>query len=527
VEPSTAEHQSAIGSETSPEEKKVTVNSKAVRSAIPGMKEMLELKLVAEIKERADLKFGRAGLKESQVSDAAGMAIPGCSLDPAVQLVSELSEGFQYSDLTKKDLRETTPDAPANRSPSDANKGATSPVDFKANLRRVSRGSEAVKLEGTGHTKQDGLALGSFKAQLKKFEPALKQVGAKEECDDHTGLIIDFKSRLRRVESCGDKVGKRSEAVREDEDERQGEEDMRQNSVSVDGDLQEEDDPVKKRDSTVSAHSLDGGTQLKVEENDDKRRSTGSISSLKKLWESKETSGEVQACSAAAGQVSPKLALKLPSRLRDCAGTAEEEQGSSSPPDDGKSVSKGQGGSRMWPPPLVASDEKPTVPTKPPVKATKPVLPASIPKLPVGSAAIYATPTVPRPPVVARETKFVTEEEGCVAPASRVSGGERESVLEISQALETSLTSLRSAATVSSSTWLQLSDKVGVFHSSCVGYAESIVPHARFHFRELLTRLESQARQLRSAGARNSTDNTRLCAEVQNTVRDVINAVQR
>jgi abelson tyrosine-protein kinase 1 len=497
------------------------------------MKEMLELKLVAEIKERADLKFGRAGLKESQVSDAAGMAVPACSLDPAVQLVSELSEGFQYSDLTKKDLRETTPDAPANRSPSDANKGATSPVDFKANLRRVSRGSEAVRLEGTGHTKQDGVALGGFKAQLKKFEPALKQVGAKEECDDHTGLIIDFKSRLRKVESGGDKVGKRSEAAKEDEDERQGEEDTWQNSASVDGDLHEEDDPAKKRESTVSAHSLDGGTQLKVEESDDKRRSTGSISSLKKLWESKETSGEIPACSATAGQVSPKLALKLPSRLRDCASTAEEEyeglkeQGSSSPPDDSKPASKGQGGSRMWPPPPVASDEKPTVPTKPPVKATKPILLAPASKLPTGSAAIYATPTVPRPPVMARETKLVTEEEGCAAPASRISGGDRESVLEISQALESSLTSLRSAATVSSGTWLQLSDKVSVFHSSCVGYAESIVPHARFHFRELLTRLESQVRQLRSAGARNSADNTRLCAEVQNTVRDVINAVQR
>jgi abelson tyrosine-protein kinase 1 len=507
----------------------VTVNNKVVKSAIPGMKEMLELKLVAEIKERADLKFGRAGLKESQVSDAAETAVPCSSLDPAVQLVSELSEGLQSSDLTKKDMREATPGTPPNRSLSEHNKGSTSPVDFKANLRRISRGSEAVKREGIGQIKQDGVALGSFKAQLKKFESTSKQVGAREEYDDHTGLIIDFKSRLRKVESGGDKVGKRNEGGKEDEDERQGEEEMRQNSVSMDGDLQQEEDRVKKRDSTASAHSLDGGMQLKVEENDDKRRSTGSISSLKKLWESKETSGEAPACSGAAGQVSPKLALKVPSRIRDSASTAEEEdeglreQGSS--PDDGKPVNKGHGASRVWPPAPLPSDEKPALPTKPPVKATKPVLSAS--KLPVSSAAIYATPTVPKPPVVARETKFVTEEEGCVAPICRVSGGERESVLEISQALESSLTSVRSAGTVSSGTWLQLSDKVGVFHSSCVGYADSIVPHARFHFRELLTRLESQARQLRSAGARNSADNTRLCAEVQNTVKDVINAVQR
>ncbi|XP_021917496.1 tyrosine-protein kinase Abl isoform X5 [Zootermopsis nevadensis] len=546
AESSTSQQQNTVGNKTagpSSEEQieKKMVNNKVPKSALPGMKELLELKLVAEIKERADLKFGRAGIKESPVSDATGTAGSVSSLDPAVQLVSELSEGFQYSDSSKKDLKDTTPDTPPNNSSSDPNKGPTSPVDYKANLRRVSRGSEGVKPEGIGQGRQDGVTLGGFKAQLKKFEPASKWAGAKDESEDHAGSIIDFKSRLRKVESSGDKVvtlGKRSEGGREDEDDRRGEEERRRNSVSVDGDHQQEEDISKKRDSTVSAHSLDGGTgggtQLKVEEGDDKRRSTGSISSLKKLWESKETSGDIPPCSGSAGQVSPKLALKVPGKVRDTASTAEEEdkvkgdegvkeQGSS--PDDGKLVNKGQGGSRVWPPPPVPSDEKPVVPTKPPVKATKPVLSAS--KLPAGSAAIYATPTLPKPPSMARETKVATEEEGSVAPASRVGGGERESVLEISQALETSLTSLRSASAVSAGSWLQLSDKVGLFHSSCVGYADSIVPHARFHFLELLTRLESQARQLRSAGARNSTDNTRLCAEVQNTVRDVINAVQR
>ena len=516
--------QSTLGSETigpSSEEKKTIVNSKVSKSVIPGMKEMLELKLVAEIKERADLKFGRTAVKESPVSDAVDSA---SSLDPALQLVSELSEGFQYCDSIKRDLKELTPDTPTNKVFSDPNKGATSPLDFKANLRRVSRGSEGVKPEGSGQVKQDAVNLGDFKAQLKKFGPASKQGAVKDENEDHAGSIIDFKSRLRKVESSMDKVvAKRNEGGKEDEDDRQAEEERRQNSVSVD--QQQEEELSKKRDSTVSSHSQDGGTQLKVEEGDDKRRSTGSISSLKKLWESKETSAEMPV-----GQVSPKLAIKAPGKGRDPANTAEEEdkskvdevakeQGSS--PDDMKSLNKGQGGSRLWPP----SDEKPVVPTKPPVKATKPILPTS--KLPGSSVAIYATPTLPKPPVAARETKSVQEDEGCAAPAGNVGGDDRESVLEISQALETSLTSLRSAATVSSGTWLQLSDKVGLFHSSCVGYADSIVPHARFHFRELLTRLESQAHQLRSAGARNSANNTQLCAEVQNTVRDVINAVQR
>ncbi|KAL1117475.1 hypothetical protein AAG570_004800 [Ranatra chinensis] len=227
----------------------------------------------------------------------------------------------------------------------------TSPVDFKANLRKVSHEASS-----------------NFKAQLKKFEP-------KKE-------IEDLKSRLRKVDSS----------------------------------KQEEVPPV---------------SQLE-DDGDDKRRSTGSISSLKKLWE-----------------------------------------GESSPPELGVKER------RVW-----APEEKPAVPVKPVVKPP--------------SQAIYATP-------------------GVLA-----------SVLEIGQALETSFNSFKSSSPTSSASWLQLSDKVVLFHSSCLGYVDSIAPlHARFHLRELLTRMESQARQLRSAGSRNQTENAKTLSELQNTYKDVINAVQR
>jgi abelson tyrosine-protein kinase 1 len=134
---------------------------------------------------------------------------------------------------------------------------------------------------------------------------------------------------------------------------------------------------------------------------------------------------------------------------------------------------------RVWPP-----EEKPAVPIKPNVK----------PKTP----AIYATP-------------------GVLA-----------SVMEIFQALETSLISLKSASSVTSASWLQLSDKVGLFQSSCLSYVDSTAPpHTRFHLRELLTRLEDQARLLRSAGSRNMADNSKTLSDLHNTLKDVINAVQR
>lgn len=299
---------------------KKSPNSRALKTALPGMmKEMLELKLVAEMREKT--------LKGKE---------------------SPQNENVEGGETAEAQI---------------------SPVDFKATLRKVSIASDS----SSKQEKQDSGSKqeSAFKAQLKKFE--LKR----DNEDRSNGGIVDLKSRLRKV-----------------------------------------DGPGKPEEE---------------EEGDDKRRSTGSISSLKKLWE-----------------------------------------GESSPPEVVKER-------RVWPP-----EEKPAVPTKPNVK---PVAKA---------AAIYATP-------------------GILA-----------SVMEIWQALETSLAMLRSSPSITSASWLQLSDKVGLFHSSCLGYADSVAPpHTRFHLRELLTRLEVQARSLRSAGARNQADNTKTLTDLHNTLKDVVNAVQR
>ncbi|RZF46377.1 hypothetical protein LSTR_LSTR007910 [Laodelphax striatellus] len=153
-------------------------------------------------------------------------------------------------------------------------------------------------------------------------------------------------------------------------------------------------------------------------------------------------------------------------------------EGESSPPEPVKEK-------RAWPP----AEEKPAVPVKPAVKP---------PAAPCKAAAIYATP-------------------GVLA-----------NVMEIWQALEASLATLRNAPTVTSQNWLQLSDKANLFHTSCLAYAESSAPpHARFHLCELLTRLDAHLRTLRTASARNHADNHTTLQHMQNTLKDIINAVQR
>ncbi|KAK3929109.1 Tyrosine-protein kinase Abl [Frankliniella fusca] len=410
------------------------------KSAIPGMKEMLELKLVAEIKERASGRVRDSPLGEQQPAGGASLQ------DPAARLVAELAAEAAREER----LAQANSSPPEGRPNKGQGQGQVSPVDFKANLRKVSTGSNNVD----ARPGPDGTPT-AFKAQLKKTPETAAGKKKSEEVQENPGPIIDFKSRLRKVD------GSKADADDEAENDQAG------------------------------------------EEGDDKRRSTGSISSLKKLWETKENEAGKEGNS---DQISPKMANRskpeVPARSPQL-GSGGEEQGS---PEE---QSKSRGERRVWPP---QAEDKPAVPTKPVVRPAKPTVPPPSTKPPL--LAIYATPVMP-------QNDSGPSSNGTVK-------SERDSILEISQALETSLASLKTAPSVSTSSWLQLSDKVGLLHTSCMGYADSVgPPHARFHLRELLTRLEAQARQLRSAGARNSSENSRLCTEVHNTVKDVVNAVQR
>jgi hypothetical protein len=111
-------------------------------------KESLELKLVAEIKEKADSKYGKP--REISPVESSQMAT-----DPALQLVAELGES----------LRAVKESSPPEKS-------------VKSGLRKVAPVNE-------------NNTAASFKAQLKKFDSKKKE----EESENP----INFKSRLRKV----------------------------------------------------------------------------------------------------------------------------------------------------------------------------------------------------------------------------------------------------------------------------------------------------------------------------------------
>lgn len=411
------------------------------------MKEM-ELKLVAEIKERADHK--NKNLKESPLLEPI-LAVSGISHDPAAQLINELSQTFNLEKvIDKKDSS--------------------------------SLGNAIIKSIDSSST--------NFTSHLKKPDPILKKTVHKDV--NEYPPIIDFKSRLRKVENNTDRRT-------EQEEDNQGEQTKHT----------EMETESNKRESTASSDS----GNLKMEDLDDKRKSTGSISSLKKLWEPRDTESSV-------AQLSPKLTLKNSKNEESNNDMSLSLDGSSE--DTYKIDKTARTEKRVWPP---NGEDKPIIPTKPPFKNIKPIIASR----PAGSA-IYATP-IPssnsKPPISAKpiQADNKTPEDDTKVNTDK---GEKENILEISQTVESTLNSIKTNPSVSTAAWLQLSDKISLLHGSCMDYADNVVPaHTKFQFRELLTRLEAQARHLRSAATRNTSENVRCLNEVNITIKDVVNVVFR
>ncbi|EFN89288.1 Tyrosine-protein kinase Abl [Harpegnathos saltator] len=450
----------------------------------PGMKEMLELKLINEIKQSADMKHGASTTKKTgTASNAPSSAVP---LDPASQLLSELCASFSMDSSSKQQHVATSSEYAITtlKSSGDAmNIGgiqehhATTQTTFDRNT-----GHKEIPL--TSPITEGILSATNVGFKLKKVD---KRSNVQKEENSDGQQIIDFKARLRKVDNA-------------DKD-------------------RAADEKSRRFDDTASTVADSTESSGMDDPNDDKRRSTGSISSLKKLWENKEASCDNQ-------PLSPKLNVRGPGK-QDVGDASEDSPEDHSGASTRSSASKDD--PRIWPPPPSSSSvatsaemEKPIVPAKP----LKPLGPSS---KHFGSS-IYATPNCNKPPLSQSDDDSGGKQAGGGGGGSggESAKGAKHSVIEISNVIENSILNLKGSPTIVMASWLQLSDKVGLLHGMCVNLTDTaIAPHARFQFRDLLTRLELQARQLRAAGTRNITENTRLLSDVQNTIKDVINTVQR
>ena len=334
-------------------------------------------------------------------------------------------------------------------------------------------------------------------------------------------------------------------------------------SVLSDGEIRHENDSL----------NVD---KLNVAENDDenKRHSSGSISSLKKLWEKESGGHSFEKPADGIKKPCPKIMTQqLESRMKrsfEMPDSNSDQKISGAQSDTGEAEKCGRISWKSSPPLQTKSNQikdssfngdnrkeettlkfetssdntsdsiiplgthsKPQVPQKPPVKSCRPAVP---PAAPVAK---------PSKPVLKPQLFPRSKLKGLDSPTSQSSvekavekndnegdsppdlANTKASILEISSALENNIVGLRNASSISSMNIIQLTDKVQLFRTSCAGYAEYIPPHGRFRFRELLSRLESQGEQLRTCNSNNSSDSAKLLSELQNTVRDLVNLVQR
>jgi len=473
---------------------------------------------------------------------------------PAAQLVTELFESLKAKSTTD------VPKSDINNDMSDKNDKQPSVTDFKAGLRKVPHPmSQENKLHEQPSTQVD------FKAQLKKTNHQslyAQPISPKEDAQTES-----FKFQLRKVNNNrppSDDISISSLPSQERTDFRSSlrsvSSDFKKQMV-VEKDAKSDSDvnKIKDKDESPSDSRNDSFSKEDTIVGESKRKSTGSISSLVKIWEPADSpispeNPQTEICPASTSS---------PTHLEDRPGSVVKFE------------------KRVWPPVPSTETEKPMVPVKPTVKpaptskppppnepvckpppkpapAAKPSMcniyaaPNSANQKNIGNIGIQSKPNISgnKPKLTSRQAtsqegvKSVGASSGNVDEQTRPGRSEtradstdsglsssydKESLVDISQSLENILSSLYKEGMTKASA-MTASDKVGTFHMSCSTYVDSIPATGRFRFRSLLAKLESQGKELRSVNVGkggNGETNSQLVRDLQNTVKDLVAAINR
>ncbi|XP_013781839.1 uncharacterized protein LOC106466143, partial [Limulus polyphemus] len=176
---------------------------------------------------------------------------------------------------------------------------------------------------------------------------------------------------------------------------------------------------------------------------------------------------------------------------------------------------------------------KPVLPSKPLMKCSRPILPSTGPVSRSISCGSVKIPQVQLRSVAAKGSRNTDGESNSNEISEHLTDTEvekkssKETIFDISGDVEKNIQKLKDVQTLSSSSVMHLSQKVQLFLSSCSSYAESIPPHGRFRFRELLTKLDRQGEQLRACSSNSSASCAKLFTDLETTVRDLVHTVQR
>ncbi len=103
----------------------------------------------------------------------------------------------------------------------------------------------------------------------------------------------------------------------------------------------------------------------------------------------------------------------------------------------------------------------------------------------------------------------------------------KEKLKTLSKNLSSSLASLNSNKTKHTSNFMHLSVQVQSFYTACSSYVESLPPHGKFQFRELLINLQDIAESLKTCSGGNAKEYDKLLSRLQNSIRDINGVLAR
>lgn len=335
-----------------------------------------------------------------------------------------------------------------------------------------------------------------FKAQLKKVDAKKSSSSA----TDDSKSFVDFKSRLRKVENNNENETPEStlesKNVFDITPDTKMTKNNHENIINSCTASLIESKVIDIKKTEIKANTKEKCDWKKMDtdpmgciasnEDEEKRKSTGE---LKKLWEAKEGS-YVTPSNESQAQLSPKTAAQSSSASNNNKNIEDES--------DTLSLTK-----------------KPIIPTKPLKLVSIYATPVQV-KLNADSNIINSTSSPNSSSLLPTNNNANSD--------SQIS---RDTILHLIQLLECTLKIPISSIT--SSQWLQLSEKLNILQTSCVTFADNatMAPHSKFQFRELATRVENQSRNLRSAGSKNIQDNEKLVYEVRQSLKQISNALCR
>ena len=103
----------------------------------------------------------------------------------------------------------------------------------------------------------------------------------------------------------------------------------------------------------------------------------------------------------------------------------------------------------------------------------------------------------------------------------------RQTILESSANLKVCLDSLNSVGNKTSTNFMLLTEQVLQFHDLCSNFIDSMAPHAKFHAKELLSRLQTHSESLNKFSSTNPAGGGKLITDIRGTVQEVIDLIQR